>query len=143
MKSVNFSMNGIVQNALCICQDEMYCTVCYHLNMKFDSPYERLQYARHQAGFKQATDAARHFSWNENTYRSHENGSRGINTKSAKKYAEKFKIRIEWLLYGWEPMNESDISVTKESILKKISQLNEKQQAAFETILDTFIEKND
>lgn len=68
-------------------------------------PHERLLYARVHAGFDKATDAARKHSFNENTYRSHENGARGITTRSAQEYAEKFKVRAEWILYGTEPMS--------------------------------------
>lgn len=72
---------------------------------RLDEPEERLQWARKRAGFETATDAARRFHWNENTYRSHENGARGINKKAAAKYARAFKVPVEWLLYGEGSMN--------------------------------------
>jgi DNA-binding XRE family transcriptional regulator len=67
---------------------------------KLDEPEDRLKWAREQAGFKTATDAAHRYNWNENTYRSHENGTRGISKRAAAKYAKVFKIPVEWLLYG-------------------------------------------
>lgn len=65
-----------------------------------DDPDQRLVWAREQAKFETATDAARRFHWNENTYRSHENGQRGLSKKAAAKYAKAFKVPVGWLLYG-------------------------------------------
>lgn len=65
-----------------------------------DTIGERLGWARAQAGFKNATDAARHFGWNENTYRSHENGAREPKRSIAKQYAKAFKVSFNWLFLG-------------------------------------------
>ncbi|RAI42801.1 hypothetical protein CH341_17560 [Rhodoplanes roseus] len=65
-----------------------------------ESPSDRLSRARERAGFATATDAARRHHWNENTYRSHENGSRDLSRKAAEKYAKTFKVSSGWLLYG-------------------------------------------
>ncbi len=67
---------------------------------RLDEPDERLLWARERARFETASDAARRYGWNENTYRSHENGSRGLSKKAAVKYAATFKVPVEWLLYG-------------------------------------------
>lgn len=69
------------------------------------TPSSRLQLARERAGFATATDAARRFGWNENTYRSHENGNRDISRKAASMYADSFKTSAGWILYaeGGEP----------------------------------------
>lgn len=67
---------------------------------RLDDPDERLVWARTRAKFATASDAARRFGWNENTYRSHENGQRGISKKAAAQYAKAFKVPVEWLLYG-------------------------------------------
>lgn len=61
---------------------------------------ERLSWARAQAGFKSATDAARHYGWNENTYRSHENGAREPKREVAQQYAKAFKVSFDWLFLG-------------------------------------------
>ena len=62
---------------------------------------ERLQWAREQAGYLNATDAAEEMDDSANsTYYSHENGSRGITAAAARRYAMFFKVRVEWLLYG-------------------------------------------
>ncbi|HET6376687.1 MAG TPA: S24 family peptidase [Methylocella sp.] len=63
-------------------------------------PHERLQIARQNAGFSNATDAARAFAWNENTYRSHENGERGLRLEVAERYAKAFGTSAAWLLTG-------------------------------------------
>jgi len=63
-------------------------------------PFERLQIARQRAGFESATEAARAFGWNENTYRSHENGERGLRLTVAERYAKAFDISAAWLLTG-------------------------------------------
>jgi len=65
-----------------------------------NEPFERLQRARAKAGYSQATDAARAFGWNENTYRSHENGERGLKPAVAEKYARAFRVSAAWLLTG-------------------------------------------
>lgn len=63
-------------------------------------PYERLQVIRRQRGYAEATDAARRHGWNENTYRSHENGTRPISKGAAASYAKAYKVPAGWLLYG-------------------------------------------
>jgi phage repressor protein C with HTH and peptisase S24 domain len=65
-----------------------------------EEPFERLQAAREKAGFDNATDAARAFGWNENTYRSHENGERGLRPVVAERYAKAFRTTTAWLLTG-------------------------------------------
>ena len=79
-------------------QGETYSTVCYPEGMS--EPYERLQEARARAGFANATDAARAFGWNENTYRSHENGERGLKPSVAERYAAALKVSAGYLLTG-------------------------------------------
>lgn len=74
------------------------------------TPEGRLEWAREHAGFSDATAAARRFHWNENTYRSHENGNRGISKKAATKYAKALKIAggAGWILYGEPVENPPD-----------------------------------
>ena len=76
----------------------MYSTNCHHAGMT--EANERLQAARLRAGFETATDAARAFGWNENTYRSHENGERGLKKEVAYRYAKALRISVGWLLTG-------------------------------------------
>ena len=59
-----------------------------------------MQEARQRAGYDNPTDAARAFGFNEVTYRSHENGTRGLRRDSAERYAKAFKVKAGWLLTG-------------------------------------------
>lgn len=63
-------------------------------------PCERLKVARKKAGFANAAEAARAMAVSEPTYAAHENGSRGLTTKTAQKYARRFGVDAAWLLYG-------------------------------------------
>jgi phage repressor protein C with HTH and peptisase S24 domain len=66
---------------------------------------ERLKWAREKAGYSSPRAAAIAFGWNENTYKSHENGMRGKKDRPpsedyVKKYAARFKVDFIWLLTG-------------------------------------------
>ncbi|HEV2557280.1 MAG TPA: S24 family peptidase [Microvirga sp.] len=77
-------------------------------------PFERLQEARKRAGFDNPTDAARAFGWNEVTYRSHENGTRGLKPPIAERYGRAFKINPGWLLTGHGDPGRGYLSETSE-----------------------------
>lgn len=64
---------------------------------------DRLREARIEAGYKTATDAAKAFGWNENSYRSSENGQRAPGRATAVKYARAFRVAVDWLLTGRGP----------------------------------------
>lgn len=66
------------------------------------TPNQRLVRAREKAGYQTASEAARAFGWNENTYRSHENGERGLRLDVAARYARQFKCSLFYLLFGIE-----------------------------------------
>lgn len=63
-------------------------------------PFERLRQARLKAGFSDTSAAATAFGWNINTYRSHENGIRGLRSATATRYAKAYKVSAAWLLTG-------------------------------------------
>lgn len=65
-----------------------------------ETPNDRLRKARIRAGFETPADAARRFGWNENTYKSHENGARGFKRDGAVEYARAFRVSPSWLLLG-------------------------------------------
>lgn len=67
---------------------------------QLDDPDERLRWIREQRKFADATSAARRYNWNENTYRSHENGNRPLSKRAAAKYANAYKVPVAWLLFG-------------------------------------------
>lgn len=61
----------------------------------------RLKQARELAGYESPREAAKAFGWNENTYKSRENGLRGVPPQSVvQKYARAFKVDFLWLLTG-------------------------------------------
>lgn len=63
----------------------------------------RLRWARERAGFTSIRAAAIANGWNENTYKSHEQGIRqaeGLKEKHARKYARAFKVSLAWLSFG-------------------------------------------
>ena len=74
---------------------------------------DRLKGARTKAGFESASDAARSFGWPEPAYRHHENGTRGYDADTAKKYGRAFKVKPGWLL-GLES-SEKETSDTRSS----------------------------
>jgi hypothetical protein len=69
-----------------------------------DQRHDRLRQARLAAGFERASDAASRFGWNENTYKSNENGNAPFSFRKAKEYAEAFGVRAEWLYDATGPM---------------------------------------
>lgn len=60
----------------------------------------RLRKARIDAGFADGTEAANALGIPVPTYNSHENGTRGFRADSAARYARRFGVSAEWLLYG-------------------------------------------
>lgn len=90
-------------------QGETYSAYSYSKRM-MEEPFERLQKARRAAGYDEATDAARAFGWNENTYRSHENGQRGLRKDVAERYGRAFRVSAAWLLTGEGKAERSNIA---------------------------------
>lgn len=72
--------------------------------MGFQSFQERLRWARLNAGFDSARQAARAHGWNENTYRAHEAGIRGAPNERTRQYARAYRVDYFWLLEGQERM---------------------------------------
>jgi len=68
-----------------------------------EEPADRLQDARRQAGYPTAREAAAAFGWNPNTYKSHENGKRGIKRAMAERYGRAYGVSPAWLLTGENP----------------------------------------
>lgn len=72
----------------------------YNFNMIDSKPAKRLEAARIEAGHDNVQEMCDSLEWSVNTYRSHENGIRGIPAKRAKIYARAFGTSPEWILYG-------------------------------------------
>lgn len=63
----------------------------------------RLRLAREKCGFSSMRAAAKAHDWNENTYKSHEQGERqkdGLKTEYAERYARAFQVSTLWLMTG-------------------------------------------
>lgn len=60
----------------------------------------RLTHARKKAGFETAQEACDAHEWTPETYRKHEQGTRGIRGPVAEKYARAFNVSVHWLLFG-------------------------------------------
>mgnify|MGYP001310902491 CR=1 FL=1 len=84
-------------------------------------PCDRLRELRERAGFDTAADAARRFGWNENTYRSHENGARDISRKAAAKYAKAFGVAAGDILY---PSDGDESRLRAEPLTPRIPERN-------------------
>lgn len=65
-----------------------------------ESITDRLKWARLNAGYSGPTEAAVANGWRPPTYLAHENGTRGIPKDKAKLYADRFRVRVEWLMFG-------------------------------------------
>lgn len=72
------------------------------------SQAERLRQARTATkSYADGADAARAMGVKVSTYLGHENGSRGFSS-SASRYADFFRVNLEWLLTGKGPMKRGD-----------------------------------
>lgn len=80
-----------------------------------ETPAQRLQWARRRKGYKRAADAAKAFGWNENTYKSHENGTRGLRQGPAARYGRALGVPAGWLLTG-----EGDPSVRQSPLESRL-----------------------
>src|ERR1043165_3942966 len=69
---------------------------------------DRLRQLRVKRGFSTAADAAKAFGWNEHTYKSHENGIRGIKVPAARKYAAAFGSSAAYILTGGSARTNGD-----------------------------------
>lgn len=65
-----------------------------------EEPADRLRQLRIKKGFETTADAAAAFGWNPNTYKSHENGERGIKLPVARQYASAFGSSASYILTG-------------------------------------------
>jgi len=61
--------------------------------------HERLKWAREQAGFKSATEAATVLQIPPPSYLAYENGGRGF-AKYASRFAALYRVNPDWLMWG-------------------------------------------
>lgn len=98
-------------------------------------PFERLQWAREQAGYPTPREAAIRFAWNYNTYKSHENGARGLKQEAAERYAKAFKVSAAWLITG-EGGENPKLTPDEVALLEKYRKLDQKGKEATQKLTD-------
>lgn len=108
-----------------------------------DDPAARLRIARLRAGFESGKDAADSMGIAVSTYLAHENGSRGIRPGQATRYAKKFKVPEQWLLYGIGkgPGSEGDTTAEIISIIQRLPPMQQAEALGFLKGLATQSEK--
>ena len=98
-------------------------------------PSDRLQQARRNAGFQGPAEAAERFGWNKSTYKSHENGTRGLRSEPAARYARAFHVSRAWLLTG-EGDDRRQLSAQEEKLLGQFRALPENERGIVEMFCD-------
>lgn len=86
-----------------------------------ESTADRLKFARNEAGFKRAVDAANAMGVSYPTYAAHENGSRGITPEMLSKYAAKYRVTVDWLLNGKSAHKKAAETVTPVRLISWVS----------------------
>jgi len=128
---------AIMHNALRDVKRLLRYNANYALGM--DDPAARLRIARLRAGFDNAKAAAQSMGVAVSTYLGHENGSRGIKPGQATRYAKKFKVSEQWLLYGTgkAPGTDGDVTAEVVSILEHLPPLQRAEALGYLRALAT------
>lgn len=100
-------------------------------------PHERLREARERAGFTGPAEAAQHFNWNENSYKSRENGKRAILPASAEKYAKAYHVKAGWILFEEGPGPE--LTPEEMSVLSKFRMMGESHKRVVLEMCDSLL----
>jgi hypothetical protein len=82
----------------------------------------RLRWARERAGYTSIRAAATMLGFNENTYKSHEQGMRqgdGLKTKHVERYARAFKVSEAWLATGKGDPLRPDLSTEELNLARR------------------------
>lgn len=77
---------------------------------------ERLKKARLNAGYASPADAADAMGVPRPSYYHHENGTRDFSNEDAVRYAKKYKVRPEWLVFG----NDSDETLKASRSIREV-----------------------
>lgn len=83
----------------------------------------RLRWARENAGYTSIRAAAVSLGFNENTYKSHEQGirqSEGLKTRHLEKYARAFKVSQAWLATGKGDPLRPDLSTDELDLARRL-----------------------
>lgn len=104
-----------------------------------DDAHSRLKSARIQAGYSTAAEAARALGIGLSTYSAYENGQNQFH-KVAEKFARRFNVNIEWLLFGRGQPKAPEIrkqEIPLMGIVAAGSSVLPVQDAAGEGLIDT------
>jgi SOS-response transcriptional repressor LexA len=97
---------------------------------------KRLVLARKNAGFSGPKAIVDRFGWNANNYKAHESGRNGFGIADAKKYANAFKVNLNWLQFGTgDPLDPEDAPVTVTDV-PKISWVSAGQLTEQDQVMD-------
>lgn len=131
----------VMHNALQQCKRLLHNEARYANRM--NDPAERLRIARLRAGFETGKEAAESMGIKVSTYLGHENGSRGIKAAMATRYAKKFKVSEQWILYGVgkAPGTDGDLTAEVVSIIDRLPPLQRAEALGYLRALATIGEK--
>ena len=88
-----------------------------------NTQHGRLRWARENAHFSSIRAAALAFGFNENTYKSHEQGIRqaeGLKTKHLERYARAFRVSQAWLATGKGDPLRPDLTTDELALARKL-----------------------
>lgn len=106
-------------------------------------PHERLQWLRVNCGkYETAADAAAAHNWNLSTYRSHENGTRGLTKRNAPRYARAYGVPVTWLLHG-EAVAADAIEDEERDVLLRYRSLDRRGRRAVQQLIETLAEPDE
>jgi DNA-binding XRE family transcriptional regulator len=71
-------------------------------------PYDRLRQAREGAGYRTADAFAKAHDLSDSTYRSHENGARGLTVAVGRHYGELLGVPWTWIMTGEAPLGPNE-----------------------------------
>jgi DNA-binding XRE family transcriptional regulator len=103
-----------------------------------NEPCDRLREARARAGLRNYSAAAKKYGWNENTYKSHENGTRGITKTAAMRYAKAFHVSAGWILTN-ETSALPFLATEERNVLAKFRLLTIEQRDLVLALCDSLI----
>jgi hypothetical protein len=84
----------------------MFMCIDAFVTERSDRLRRAFQESRYVSEGLSALETARRIGWNPNSFKSNMNGNSPFSFEQAKKYAEKFRVRAEWLYDGNGPMRE-------------------------------------
>lgn len=118
-------------------QYQMYAPQCKNLGME---PCDRLVEARKRLFPDSAASAARAMGIkNVSTYNHHENGRRGLTRKTARRYADFFKVNVDWLLYSKGPRDRH--SPAGSTSLEGFDELSPEAQEAIRGMIKVMLQR--